>query len=367
MSDCRLSAKKRTLHSNLVSGGFSIILIQADAFDPIVLHLRKKFFFPPAPLLMSLQPCGLLEGKVLLAFSPSMTTGVAAAQEQSPSAVGGSRSYLLWFQIAVVSSLICILFAKALFDMALEWWRWPQLSQGMLLPPLALFVAWIERRRILSYPATADYRGTFVTALACCMFVLGKLASEFFLMRISFVILLAGLIWTFWGARRLRALGFPLLLLACMVPLPAVIYNSVAAPLQLFASDVASRMAQAAGVSVFRDGNIIQLAGISLGVAEACSGLSCLSALVVGGLLLGYLLCTRKLSRILLLFAAVPLAIAVNVVRVAGTAVLADYNQAFAMGFYHAFSGWLVFLAGILVLYAFARIVHRVIDPREAV
>jgi exosortase len=197
------------------------------------------------------------------------------------------------------------------------------------------------------------------------MFVLGKLASEFFLMRFSFVILVAGLIWTFWGPKRLRALAFPLLLLAVMVPLPAIVYNSISAPLQLFASDVASQMAQAAGISVFRDGNIIQLAGISLGVAEACSGLSCLSALIVGSLLLGYLLCTRKLSRIVLLIAAVPLAIAVNVLRVAGTAVLADYNQAFAMGFYHAFSGWLVFLAGIFALYAVARIVHSVIDPRE--
>ncbi len=297
----------------------------------------------------------------------TMTTGLADTPKgQRESALGGAARHLLWLQIAIISSLTCILFAKALIDMAHDWWHEPELSQGMLLPPLALFVAWIERSRILSSPATADRRGILLSAFACCMFVLGKLASEFFLMRFSFVILVTGLIWTFWGLKRLRALAFPLLLLAVMVPLPAIVYNSIAAPLQLFASDVASQMAQAAGVSVFRDGNIIQLAGISLGVAEACSGLSCLSALIVGSLLLGYLLCTRKLSRILLLIAAVPLAIAVNVVRVAGTAVLADYNQAFAMGFYHAFSGWLVFLAGIVVLYAIARIMHSVIDPKEA-
>ncbi len=295
-----------------------------------------------------------------------MTTGLAHTQEPQRQSTASRFPSVLWLQIAVVSALILVLFWSVLIDMAHDWWHEPELSQGMLLPPLALFVAWIERQRIFRYPAIPDRRGMLLTALACCLFVLGKLASEFFLMRFSFVILITGLIWTFWGRKRLRALAFPLLLLAVMVPLPTIVYNSIAAPLQLFASDVASQIAQAVGVSVFRDGNIIQLAGISLGVAEACSGLSCLSALVVGSLLLGYLLCTRTLSRMLLLVAAIPLAIAVNVLRVAGTALLADYNQAFAMGFYHAFSGWLVFLAGIAALYGVARIVHSLVDPREA-
>lgn len=271
-----------------------------------------------------------------------------------------------WFQVAALSVLIVILFARVLADMALDWWQQPELSQGMLLPPLALFIAWIERRRILSFAASTDRRGLFLIGFACFMLVLGRLASEFFLMRFSFVVLITGLIWTFWGTRRLRALAFPLLLLAAMVPLPAIVYNAVAAPLQLFASDVASRIAQAVGVSVFRDGNVIQLANISLGVAEACSGLSCLSALIVGSLLLGYLMCTRLVGRVLLLLLAVPLAIAVNVVRVAGTAVLADYDQVFALGFYHAFSGWLVFVVGTVALFGIAQGVHLLIDPKEA-
>ena len=138
------------------------------------------------------------------------------------------------------------------------------------------------------------------------MFLLGKLASEFFLMRFSFVILVAGVVWTFWGLPRLRTLAFPFLLLATMVPLPVTVYNSLAAPLQLLASDLATRIAQSFGISVFRDGNVIQLAGTSLGVAEACSGLNSLSALIVGSLLLGYLLCSRTASRVLLFAAAIP-------------------------------------------------------------
>lgn len=273
-------------------------------------------------------------------------------------------AYPLLLKIGTLTALIGILFSAVLIDMAHDWWNDPALSQGMLLPPLALYIAWIHRHHTFGYPAIHDNRGLLLTAAACLTFLLGKFASEFFLMRFSFVILLAGVIWTFWGIRRLRALAFPILLLATMVPLPAILYNSLAAPLQLLASDLATSIAQAFGISVFRDGNVIQLAGTSLGVAEACSGLNSLSALIVGSVLLGFLMCSRLPSRITLFVLAVPLAIAVNIVRVAGTALIADYNQEFAEGFYHSFSGWLVFVAGFGALYLCARILHALFDPK---
>jgi exosortase len=164
---------------------------------------------------------------------------------------------------------------------------------------------------------------------------------------------------------RLRTRAFPFLLLATMVPLPGIVYNALAAPLQLFASDIATRLAQLLGVTVYRDGNIIQLAYTSLGVVEACSGLNSLSALIIASLLLGYLICWRLLTRIFLLALSIPLAIAVNVLRVTGTAVLADYNQEFAMGFYHSFSGWLVFLVGFGALYVFARAIRFVLESNR--
>jgi len=294
-----------------------------------------------------------------------MATGFATKLgEECKSALARPSTYPVLLKIAVVAALISILFAAVLADMAHDWWTEPALSQGMLLPPLAVYIAWMYRRSTLSYPAAPDNRGLLLTACACLMFLLGRLASEFFLMRFSFVVLLAGLIWTFWGIRRLRTLAFPVLLLATMVPLPALLYNSQAAPLQLLASDLATRIAQSLGVSAFRDGNVIQLAGTSLGVEEACSGLNSLSALIVGSVLLGFLVCSRFLSRITLFVLAVPLAIAVNIVRVSGTALIADYNQEFAEGFYHSFSGWLVFVAGFGALYLAARILHALLDPK---
>lgn len=294
-----------------------------------------------------------------------MATGFATKLgEECKSALAHPSTYPILLKIAVVAALISILFGAVLVDMAHDWWTEPALSQGMLLPPLALYIAWIYRQRTLTCPATPDNRGLLLTASACFLFLLGKLASEFFLMRFSFVVLLAGLIWTFWGIRRLRTLVFPVLLLATMVPLPALLYNSLAAPLQLLASDLATGIAQSFGVSAFRDGNVIQLAGTSLGVAEACSGLNSLSALIVGSVLLGFLMCSRSLSRITLFVLAVPLAVAVNIVRVTGTALIADYNQEFAEGFYHSFSGWLIFVAGFGALYLAARILHALLDPK---
>jgi exosortase len=273
-------------------------------------------------------------------------------------------SALSFLPIAMIGILMAVLFGEVLAAMANDWWTDPAWSQGMLLPPLALYLAWIQRGRTLSGPAAVDLRGLLGVGAACLTFLGGKLTSEFFLMRISFVVLLGGLVWTYWGLARLRALGFPLLLLATMVPLPAIVFNSLAAPLQLLASNWAVRIAQVLGISVFRDGNIIQLSGVTLGVAEACSGLSALSALAVGSVVLGYAVCTGWRSRLALMMLSVPLAILVNIVRVTGTAILADYRPEYALGFYHTFSGWLVFVLGFGLLYVMGRALHAALDRK---
>jgi exosortase len=217
----------------------------------------------------------------------------------------------------------------------------------------------MHRDEVFAEPAVTDPRGIWLTAAACLLYLVGKLGAEFFLMRVSLVVLIAGLIWTFWGKRRLLKLAFPLVLLVTMVPLPAVLYNRMAAPLQLFASGVATSALQAIGVAVYQDGNIIHLANSSLGVAEACSGLRSISSLSVLALVLGYLLNPRVGARVLLFLLAIPTAIAVNVLRIVGTALVAQEDPRLAEGFYHSFSGWLVFLVGFGGLYVQGMVITR--------
>jgi exosortase len=269
---------------------------------------------------------------------------------------------LQWLPWVAIVALLIGMYSKILAGLADDWWNDPNASHGLLVPPLAGYIAWQRRRLTFKFPVLPDLRGLSWIAGGCLLLFIGKLGAEFFLSRVSLVILLTGFVHTFWGKQRLQTLGFPLLLLATMVPMPVIVYNQLAQPLQLFASAVSTQIARLAGVSIFQEGNVIQLATTTLGVEEACSGLRSLSALVVMALLLGFLVCTRKLTRVLLLVLAVPIAIFVNVLRVSGTAILADYNPELAMGFYHTFSGWLIFLLGIALVYGACFILHKFLD-----
>jgi exosortase len=280
-------------------------------------------------------------------------TPVALRLDQPRKSLPGRR-YLPFAGAITVAYLVWLLFGDVLLSLVDDWWNVPAYSHGLLLPPFALYIAWLNRQRILARPAMYDARGIVVLAGACALLILGTAASEYFLMRVSFVVLLAGLVLTFQGEARLRALAFPLLLLLTMIPLPVIVYNALAAPLQLLASDVAFHVASAVGVSIFRDGNVLHLGGGALGVAEACSGLNSLSSLMVGSVLIGYLCCTSMWARIVVCCLSVPVAVAVNVFRVAGTAILSDYKFELAMGFYHTLSGWLVFVLGAGCLYVLA-------------
>jgi exosortase len=264
-----------------------------------------------------------------------------------------------WIKTSLVFGLVVVLYAEVMADLASEWWTVSSSSYGMLIPPLAGYIAYMKRNAILAIPARSELRGLQLIVLGCLFLIGGQLAAEFFLARISIVLVAAGLVWTFWGRQRLKALTFPLVLLATMVPLPAIIYNAIAVPLQLFASATATIAAQAVGVSIYRQGNVIQLAHTSLGIAEACSGLQSLSALLVASLLVGFVENASTLGRVLLFLLAAPLAILVNVLRITGTAILADYHLEFALGFYHSFSGWLVFLVGFGALWLLGKGVFR--------
>jgi len=279
----------------------------------------------------------------------------------SPSVVDRGRGGdpIAWAQVAIIAGLVGAIYASTIADLAVDWWTDEASSYGMLIPPISLYIAYLRRRTTMAVPVRPGLGGLCLVSVACLALVVGKLAAEFFLTRISLVLLLAGLVWTFWGFARLRTLVFPFVLLGTMVPLPAIVFNAMAAPLQLFASSVATSLAQSLGVSIYRDGNIIHLANTSLGVAEACSGLNSLSSLVVASLLLGFLEDAPVSGRVLLLVLSVPLAIAMNILRITGTAFLADYRLDLALGFYHWLSGWFVFVLGFGILWLLGKLLFR--------
>ena len=161
------------------------------------------------------------------------------------------------------------------------------------------------------------------------------------------------------NVRPVNAVLDPMVELLRPIPIPAIVFNQVAFPLQLLASRFGESALQLADIPVLREGNVITLAHTQLEVAEACSGIRSLISLLTLGIVIGYFAHSSVIVRWLLAIATVPVAIAANGLRVAGTGIAAHYyGPEAAQGFFHSFSGWLVFLVALAMLLA----VHRAID-----
>jgi exosortase len=186
----------------------------------------------------------------------------------------------------------------------------------------------------------------------------GVLGAELFLTRISILGVLAGIVLFLFGWQYLRILAFPLAFLLLMIPIPAIIFNQIAFPLQLLASRFGELALVIAGVPVLREGNVIVLSNTTLEVAEACSGIRSLISLLTLAIVYGYLVDKRTWTRVTLALASLPVAIIANGVRVAGTGIAAHYvGPEAAQGFFHEFSGWLVFVVAFVLLFAVQRLI----------
>jgi len=257
----------------------------------------------------------------------------------------------------VPSALVCAaivgVYFPVLSSLVRQWASDENYSHGFIIIPFAVYFAWQKRRALETAPAQPSNAGLLFVGASLLILLAGLLGAELFLTRISLIGVLAGSIWFLFGWKHLRLLAFPLLLLFLMIPLPAMIFNQIAFPLQLFASRVGETVLSVAGVPVLREGNVLELASTKLEVAQACSGIRSLVSLLTLGVLLGKLTEPRLSTRVLLALLTVPVAIAANAARVAGTGLAANWiGPEAAEGFLHMFSGWLVFVAafGLLLL-----------------
>jgi exosortase len=186
--------------------------------------------------------------------------------------------------------------------------------------------------------------------------IFGVYGADLFTSRISFVFLLTGLVWTFFGGLILRKVLFPILVLLLAIPFPAIVFNQITFPLQLLASHLASMILPLLGVPVLQEGNVIELPVMKLEVAEACSGIRSLMSLFTLAVFYGYFLERTPRRRIILALASIPIAVAANVARIVGTGLCVQYwDPVKALGFFHEFSGWVMFVISLGCLY----LVHR--------
>ena len=268
-----------------------------------------------------------------------------------------------WQAVALLL-LIAWLYASILAHLVLQWVgpsRDPNFEHGIFVPLFALFVLWQDRKKLKAIASSPSWAGLPLVVLSLLMLVLGVLGAELFFSRVSLLILLAGLIILFQGWAFFRAVLFPWAFLILMIPIPNLILQQVTFPLQLLASKLATDLLELVGVPVLRQGNVIYLAAIPLDVAEACSGIRSLLTLVTLAIIYGYLMETRMWVRVVLALSAVPIAVAANSFRIFGTGLLVQYwDPDKAQGFFHTFSGWLIYVVALFMLFAVHRAISRV-------
>jgi len=263
----------------------------------------------------------------------------------------------LWASIALSVAAFAFLYRAVIAKLVYDWIHDGNYSHGFLIVPVAAYLAWERRKKLKATPIRPNVLGLVLLVGSLATLTAGVLGAELFLGRVSMIGVIAGIVLFTTGWRFLRILIFPLAFLLLMIPIPAIIFNEIAFPLQLLASRVAEYTLSAAHIPVLREGNIIVLANTTLEVAEACSGIRSLISLVTLAIIYGYFTDDRIWARAVLTLAAVPVAVAANAARVAGTGVAAHYyGPAAAEGFFHTFSGWMLFVVAFVMLFAIQKL-----------
>jgi exosortase len=293
---------------------------------------------------------------------------VAKEADLSVTAAGESSAStrMKWLPYAIIAILLCVLYWRVAVKLVYDWYTIPDYSHGFLVPLFAAFLIWDKRKTLSAIPIKQTWSGIALVVFSITVLILGVYGVELFTARMSFVMLLAGLIWTFFGWDMIKALRFPLLVLILAIPIPAIVFNRITFPLQLQASRIASDVLPVLGVPTLHEGNVIELPVMKLEVAEACSGIRSLVSLFTLAVFYGYFLEKTTKRRVILALASIPIAVAANVVRIVGTGLCVQYwDPEKALGFFHEFSGWVMFVVSLVCLYLVHRAM-RLISPAKA-
>lgn len=267
-----------------------------------------------------------------------MRVRVRAADATAATLVGGA---LLLVYLPVLTSLVR------------QWASDDNYSHGFIVAPFALYFGWLKRDELIGAERRPAAVGLVIALCGLLLLVAGLLGAELFLTRVSLLVVIAGSVAWLWGMRHLRLILFPLAFLLLMIPLPALVFNQIAFPLQLVASRAGAALLSVVDVPVLREGNVLMLPSQTLEVAQACSGIRSLVSLLTMALILARLRGLKRAASWALVLSTVPIAIAANALRVAGTGAAAQWIGPWAAeGFFHEFSGGVIFLvcAGLVLM-----------------
>lgn len=286
----------------------------------------------------------------------------AATRARPPASPERRRAIAIAVALLVAFGAI---YGPILYWMGVNWAEVEDYSHGFLIVPLAVYFAWERRRQLRRAPIAGSWWGLPPLLFSVASLTVGRLGVEFMTMRVSFVFGLIGLVLLLLGRRVFEILAFPILFLFLMIPLPQSIVNVVAFPLQLIAADAAVDGLYWIGIPALREGNIIHLANHTLFVAQACSGLRSLMALITLGVVFAYFFRRSWGERIVIVGSAIPIAILVNAFRVFLTGVLTAWlGPEAAGGWIHTTEGLFTFGIAFVLLLVEAALLERIWPER---
>lgn len=247
----------------------------------------------------------------------------------------------------------------------LGYWQKEEYSHAFLLPPIAALIAWhrLIEKRVAPKPA---WSGLVLLLIGLLLLAIGELSTFDVIALYGFIVAMMGLCAAMFGFPILNVMlpGFICLFFA--VPLPQLIFVALSAQMQLLSSSLGVIVLDALGVPVYQEGNVIDLGGIQLQVAEACSGLRYLFPLMSFAFLIAYLYRAATWKRLVIFLSSVPLTIGMNSLRIALIGVTVDkWGIKMAQGVLHEMEGWTIFLICALILMAEVYVLRRIGRPGE--
>ena len=244
-----------------------------------------------------------------------------------------------------------MLFAPVVSRLTHIWNNNGDYSHGFFVIPIAIFMVWQKRQYISTLPLNSSWVGLPFFIIGVLIYYICFITSFHTLMNLSIILIILALLLFTAGWRITVAIFFPVLFLLFMFPIPSAYYILITNPLKLMITNISATLIGLTGIPVFQDGNLLFFADTQLEVAEACSGIRSLYSYLMIGCL--FALLSQDISqKIILIFSTLPLAIFVNIVRVTGTGILANYyGSKVAQGFFHEFTGFALFALGLVLLF----------------
>ena len=265
-----------------------------------------------------------------------------------------------WFAIGVALLLLAVAYWAAFEELLFRWETIQEYSHGYFIPFIALFLAWQKKNELAELPFAGSAWGLALLLLGVLLYTVGTLSTIFIVIHYSLLVVLTGLVLTLFGWPGLRLLWPALLVLVFMIPLPNFIYQQLSGKLQLISSQIGVLIIRALGMSVYLEGNVIDLGAMKLQVVEACNGLRYLFPLMSFGFLAAYFYHAPLWQRLVVFLSTIPITVFMNSFRIAVTGVLVEnYGTKHAEGFLHDFEGWVIFMACVAILLAEMWVLNR--------